>query len=702
MTGLPGRQLSSFTAGEIDRLLWYRDDLKYRHAGLSLAQNIEIAPQGGFRQASGTRLMGQVMSSARRLLAFRNSRGMSYDLVFGNLTFEAWQGATKVDDGAHPLTEAQLATVKFLQQDDTAMLFHVDHETPRVKQLADDTFEVDTVPYENIPTYDYGGPVGGGSYSNGVAAEWDLDFVNFREESGLTLNEIAFTLTIGGETTPALLTARVGTSTTDLDENVIALRIQAAILDLPNVAAGVTAARIADNRIRITFSGDGNLGDQWTVSAAVINRASAAIVAYKSTPGVQPGEPIMSDDRGWPGCGKLYQQRLVVGGFKSRPGDWMASNTGDYFNFDTRPSAATGAFVVPMEVEGGERLLEIYAGRNLTFFTSEAEYWLAERTLSKTQAPVHVQASRNGIKAGVPVVENEGAQMFPHASGDVVSEFRYTEVDGNFIAQSISVLATHLVNDVTDQATRRAEGTREGNQHFLVNGDGSLRIITLLRQQEVTAFTRYETGGSVRAVCVNGDNAAIALIERAAGDASFVNRERFEAGLLLQATIEGINNPASATITGLDAHEGAEVWVIADNDVLGPFTVSRGQVTCGRTVTNWQAGLWVPPVVETLPLTREIGPNIVKQTKLRIATVKLYLIDTTSVAIATVDGGRAYDIDLKRYGVVQDGPELTQGFTGWVDVPVPPNMQDMPRVRITQTRPGRLLVGAMILEAPGI
>jgi len=700
MTGLPGKQLASFTAGELDRLLWYRDDLKYRHAGLSLARNVEIAPQGGFRQASGTAWLGQAADSAARIVAFRNSRGDVLDMVFGNQTVEAWQGTAKLDTLDTPLTQAQLRQATFLQRDDTLLVFHPDHETPRVKQLSDDTFEVDTLPYENIPTFDYGGPVGGGSYSNGVAAVWDLDFVNFREENGLTLDEIAFTLTISGLTTPSILTARVGTSTTNLDEDVIASRIQTAILDLPGVAAGVTAVRLADNRIRITFAGEENLGDQWTVSAEVINRATAAIVAYKSTVGVLPGEPIISNDRGWPRWGVFYQQRLVTGGFKSRPGDYMASNTGDFFNFDTRPAAATGAFVIPVEVEGGEVILHAYAGRNLSFFTSDAEYWLAERKLSKTEAPVHVQASRNGIKAGVPIVENEGAQIYAHAAGDTLSEFRYTDVDGNFLSQTITVLATHLIEDVTDQAARRAQGTREGNQLFVVNAAGSLRIATLLRQQEVTAFTRYETGGEVKAVCVNANNEAIALIQRTTNEAAFVNRERFEPELLLQMTVSGSNGPASATITGLGVHEAAEVWCIADNDVLGPFTVTGGAITCARPVTSWQVGRWTPPVIETLPLSREIGPQISKQTKLRIATVKLYLIDTTSIAIAAVDGNRTFDIDLKRFGVVQDGAELTQGFTGWVTVPMPPNMQDMPRVRITQVRPGRMLVGAMILEAP--
>lgn len=697
MTGLPGRQIASFTAGELEELLWYRDDLKYRHAGLSLARNIEIAPQGGFRQAGGTDYLGQVIDTAEKILAFRNSAGGVYDITLSNGLFEAWQGTEKKFSGAQPLSAAQVREMSWKQRDDTAILFHEDVETPRIKQVGDTDWQVDKVPYENIPTFDYGGPIGGGSYTNGVAAVWDLDFINFKEEGSLTLAEIAYTLTVSGQTTPALLIEVVGGSPNEMDEDAMAISLQAAILDLSGVEAGVTVAKLDERALRITFAGEGNLGDQWAVSGEVVNRATAAVVSYKSTIGVEPGEPIISADRGWPSCGDFYQQRFIVGGFKSRPGDWMASITGDLFDFDTRIKTADGPFVVPMEVQGGERLLEIAATRNLVLLTDEAEYWLAERKLSKTEAPVHVQASRNGVKRGVSTVENEGALVYVHETGDVISEFRFTDVDGNFISQSISVLATHLVDDVIDLAQRKAEGTREGNQLAVVQGDGSMRLVTLLRQQEVTAFTRYETDGTFKAVCVDGNNDMIALVSRTS-DVSIVNRERFNAERLLHCTITGTNDPAGKTISGLGPHEGQSVWCIANGDVLGPFTVSGGSIELQVEVTDWEVGRWTAPRAVTLPLTREIGPQIVKQTSLRIATVKMYVIDTTSIAIS-LPGGKVYDIDLQRYGHVVDGGELDQGFTGWVEKNLPPNTDPVPRVEITQKRPGRMLVAALILEA---
>src|SRR5690606_9764191 len=86
--------------------------------------------------------------------------------------------------------------------------------------------------------------------------------------------------------------------------------------------------------------------------------------------------------------------------------------------------------------------------------------------------------------------------------------------------------------------------------------------------------------------------------------------ERVEPGLLLDQAISITNSPASRSVTGLSALEGATVWAIADGDVLGPFTVSDGEIAdIGQVATNVTVGRWTPPYVETLPLPNTIAPQ---------------------------------------------------------------------------------------------
>lgn len=514
---------------------------------------------------------------------------------------------------------------------------------------------------------------------------WEIEF-NDLSESGTTTGGSVFILTVSNQDTQSIAYRD--------DMASLANAINEAISDLPNVNPGITVNSPSAARIDITFTGTGNEGDGWAISSRVVNKADAAVLAFKETPGVPPGEPLISEERGFPHCGAFYGQRLLVGGFKSLPNAWMMSKVGDYYNFDQRLTEANGPALIPMDVPGGERIERIVPNRNLLIFTTKAEYWLAERSLSKTSAPNHVQSSRNGTRRGVPIVENEGTAVYVHANGDVLGEFRYTDVEGNFVSTDISLLAPHLVNNVKDQALRRSAGATSGNLNALIQDDGQARLITVLREQEVTAFTRMVTAGTPIAVSVNGRNEMSWIMQRPDGR----RLERFEYGLLLDGALSFAFGVATSTITGLERFNGQVVWAVAHDDVFGPFAVAGGKIDLPVAVTAVTVGSWSPPVVDTLPLPRTVGPNIVLRRRARIHSVVLSLIDTTSIALG-VNGKPPRDLDLLRYGAPADVPELQAAFTGEIKIRGLTGYQDDPFVRITQLRPGRMTVRSVTIEA---
>ncbi len=472
--------------------------------------------------------------------------------------------------------------------------------------------------------------------------------------------------------------------------------IRTAILELSTVRDGIQVSSAESDKFSITFSGEGNEGDGWAVSGTVINKADAAIVAYKTTVGVAPGEDIISEERGWPGCGAFIQQRLIPGGLAKLPNVWMASVSGDYYNFDEDQDEANGAFVVPMDVPGGERIERIVEGRNVLIFTSEGEYWLSDREISKKKPPIHVKSSSHGCAAGVPIVENEGAAIFVHRDRGVISEFRYTDVDGNFVAMPISLLAAHMFGNIKDIALRKQRYSSDANLLAVVEDDGDLRFGHLLREQDVTAFTRI-TGPRYKAVSCNGRNELVAIVEREAGGQARRSLEKFDPGLILDGAIEVQSAQPISVVGGLDVHEGAEVWALADGDVFGPFTVSGNAITLPVEAMEITVGRWTPPVVETLPPARDVGPGVVLKRPARIHSVRISVVDTTSLAVAV--GGKVYDVPLQRFGSQVDVPELEHGFTGVIPLQGFTGYFDEPTVTITQVRPGRLTVRSLTIEA---
>lgn len=676
-----GKAQAAFTAGEIDESLWDRNELKYRQNGLKFAENVVFAPQGGLTARDGQRDVGALSADAARLLPFKSSAGLSYDVVIRPAEAEAWSATAKLDTFALTgLTSVMLPDLSFAQSSDTALLFHADLPSLRIKHVAANDWQVDAVPYGNLPNYDYGGPVGGGAYTNGVAAVWQLEFDGFTDGNDL------FNLSVLGVTTPSL--AYNATTAT------LASTIQTALLALSNIGTGLTATSPAANKIDVTFAGADNIiyGDGWAIGGSAVNNLGI-IYSYKTTQGTAPGEPVISTDRGWPACGAFIDQRLFVGGFKPLRNAYMYSVQADYYNFDTNIDDASGGQLVPMNLESGEAIVQIVDDRNPVILTNEAEYWLTSRAVSALEIPNHVQASRNGSVAGIPIAPSEGAMLY--TEGGVLRELRFTDVNGNYLSDDISLLASHLFVDVTSMAVKRSRIATAGNHLVAITSAGAARLASILRVQEVTAFGRLTTKqGLYKAVAVNGRNEISMIVARPSGR----RLERFESGLLLDEAVSFTNGAPSAALS-VDARFNArQIWVIADNEVFGPFTVSGGAVTLPVAVSAGYYGTWMPPLIETLHLQDMVGEKTEITGPNRIHTVHLHLKDTTSIALGA-NGGPLYDLALGQMGMVSDTPELLAGYSGRFTVSGLEGFVDYPTVRISQVRPGRLQLLSLTMEA---
>ncbi len=684
MANRPGKTQTVFNSGEIDPLMHERTELKYYNAGLKRAENIEITPQGGFRLRDGLRDIGALQADAARLFAFKASNGSSYDLVFSVGKFEAWSVAAKeATVTIAAVTSPVLAEMTAAQKFDTMLLFHQDMKSQRVRHASAASWPVDDVPFVNVFNWDYGGPIGGGSYSNGVSAEWQLEF------TGLTSATTVFTLTVTGQETLGILYNSTMATLGPL--------VKTAIEALPNVESGITVTSPGAGQLKIKFDGTGNEGDAWAVTGRVVNKSDAAVTSSKVTVGVSPGEPIFSADRGYPQCGVFYQQKLLIGGFKGVPNAWGWSVTNDFYNLDTRITEADGPALIPMDIEGGESIEFLIDNRFPLIFTSAGEYWVSERALSRTTPPNIVQASTKGVSRGVPIAANEGAVLYTLPGGNVLDEFRYTDVEGNYVSLDVSLIASHLIEGIVDIAQRPANRSTDGNHVGVVKSDGGALFGTFLRDQDppITAFTRMTSGtGQFKAVGRNGRNELSWIVERSSGR----RLERSEDGLLLDEAVSMVLGPPAATITGLSRFNGREVWAIADNDVFGPFTVAGGQIELGRAATNVTIGSWAPPVAETLPPDRTIGPGITNKGKSRIYAVTMSLIDTTSLALST-NGRPLQEVDLYKWGMPADVPELEAGFTGDIKISGLVGWAALPFLTVSQKRPGRLTVRSITVHA---
>lgn len=598
-----------------------------------------------------------------------------------------WVGSSVMD-----FTESQIRTLDVPQRLDTMLMFNRDGVSQRILRDGSDTrWVLSNISFENVPLVDLGG-----TYTNQSADAWLL-ILRFPTTAGdphLNGAGLSLSINVNGED------AVVGFPGGAPDWTVISGLIKTAIEGTSSVSPGISvtpdAPQAGSQTIFIRFTGDGNLGNANALSAQVVNTADAAAVVAHSVIGDPGGEALFSASRGYAACGAFYQDRLVTGGFKAKRGAFLASVTGEYFDDNVKLQAASGAILANLDTDGAEQLQRIVSDTYLLLFTSDGEYFISDRVLDRTKPPNIVNSSRYGSSPDLPIVRNEGEIVWASRNKSVLYAASYDQISTKYAATPISLLAPHIVNGMVDIALQRPSGLMNAARLWMPRADGTVTCGIMLRNQDVTAFVRWETPGSVTSACVDGKNVPHLLVNRVVGGASEMHFERLEEGLIFDDVVEQTFGSPQTVITGLGVHEGAEVWAKADGYVVGPYTVAGGAITLTDPALNVQVGRWTPPLARTLPLPSEVAERVVLRRPKRVHTVRLDLVDTTSVAVGA-NGRPARDVALARAGDPADAPQapvnemkVITGLTGF---------SDGGQVDITQTRPGLLAWRGVTIEA---
>ncbi len=276
-------------------------------------------------------------------------------------------------------------------------------------------------------------------------------------------------------------------------------------------------------------------------------------------------------------------------------------------------------------------------------------------------------------------------------------DFKFDQSEQNYLSKPISIPSTSLITDINDVALRKMVAKADINRLFMVRDDGMGVIASLLQEQEIVGFARVTTDGQFKAVNVNGRFEASFAVQRLVGNQQRQFLERWEEELLFdQAATQTFGGPQTH-IDGLEDYEGVEIWVQADRRIEGPFTVSGGAVDLEVAAVVVTYGRWTPPLMITLPQRREIAPGIVQYRPGRVHTVRVNVVNTTSIAVGA-NGEAAEDVDFIRYGQAVDVPRLDRPFSGQLVIEGLVGYSDDTLVTITQTRPGKMTVTGIIVE----
>ena len=613
--------------------------------------------------------------SDTRLIPFSFSTEQNYMIVATDQNLGIYKDDSLLVNVRVQFTSAQLNEISWTQTADTLIITHKNVPPQRIVRntASEGLWVVDDVPITTYPQYNF-------NDVSSPAVVSEIQVVNLSNGWG---GGETFTLTLEGQTTTTI-TNNASTATT-------ATLIQNALRALVNTSAtGITVAYSGSgNDYDVTFAGDDS-GKDWDEMTAAILSGGGTISVSTTTDGSSPAEDVWSTARGWPRTVTFFEGRMIFGGSLSRPqGIWM-SVTNDFFNFDVGTGLADEAVVGALDTDQVNEIRNIVPGRTLEIYTSGGEFVVPTTPI----LPENFSAVRQ-TSFGSAAVRNssiDGATLYVQRNGQGFREFVFSFAEDSHVSNSVSQLASHLINTPVDISAVRGTENTETNYVYLVNTAGDVVVLNTLREQQIAAWSgpwTTKNGLFKRVGVLDFDTYFIGV--RTINGSTVNYLEKLDVSLYTDSAIT-IASHSSATVTGLDHLEGETVKVKIGGAVQADLVVSGGSVTLSRTpdAEAVEIGLEFNPLIKTMPVSDgfQDGPTLNREKRIVRCTLNRY----QSLGIL-VNGERIPDrqLDSDTFDAVPlPSDDVTEIYlNGW---------SKKAQVEITQVDPVPMTILALDLE----
>ncbi|MCF6216850.1 MAG: hypothetical protein L3J58_11855 [Emcibacter sp.] len=578
------------------------------------------------------------------LLSFVQSDEAQYIMAVTDQNIDVFKAGIYVGSARVPHGDAVISTVSWTQSLDTLLLFHKLHAPFRLfRQGSDDEWDFRDQTFKNIPQFDYGDTIGG---TNEVQIIRFFDYV-----AGETFN-----IFLDTERTSSITFAASITTT--------ASSIQAALRALPNTSATGISCVGSGAEVTVTFAGDDGKTNWPEILAAILTTVAGVVLVSTVTEGKEPGEDIISTARGWPRCGTFHDQRLWMAGFGSLPSHLMYSKAGKFFDFNDKTTRDDNAAVFTADTNKASVIYQLFPAQHLQIFTSSIEFYSPIQPITPLTTSAK-KATAHGIPEGVRALDLEGATLFLQKDGGTVREYLFDDGQQNYKAPPVSLLASHMIKNITGTASQSGRETTDTDLVAFVNGTDELTLLSSMRSQNITAFVRARTKGKFLSAAAEDIGDLYVAVERVVNGAPVRYLEHFSEGRFLDSSIVVAAAPDTTIIAGLEHLEGLVVDIIIDRSYEGQVTVLAGQITLPVAAQETvEVGLNYRPRVKLMPVRNKLPDGTSIGRKKRIVKVITALKETSSLTVA-VNGGPAQNIIFREFGDnLLDVPQFDQAFTG--------------------------------------
>ena len=658
---------ASFSIGEIDPLLYGRLDLQQYYQSVSSAKNVIFEPQGGFSRRPGLKflldLTNQGAANSHHLVPFEFSSTQSFMIVMTAvnnqttirmhffqqgtlLTNINGSGNNYIDYSVGTLYSAStfdLAKLSFTQSADTLICVHPNFIPFKVVRGATNT-------------------------------TWNTASL----ASELTVPKHAFNLSTSSPAGTITPSAVDGTITITASNSTFVSSHVDQFIEIDN----------GFGRARITRFNSATEVEAMVEIPFFSTDATSNFILETGY------EDAWSNNRGWPFTATFHEGRLYFGGSASLPSSLFGSKVGDFFNFKAAEGLDDDAIKITLSTDSVNTVTGLRSGRDLQIFTTGAEFFIPQGDLDPiTPANVVAKSStKRGAKPFIKPQAAEGGTLFIQRSGKAIRELLFSDVELSYVANNISLLASHLLVDPQKMALRSATDTTEGDLFLIVNGEdtlgyraaslqhaGQIAAFMLNKGQNIVAPSHLVTDGVFKDIAVDIDD-IYTIVKRTIGGATKYYLEMFDEDFTTDSAVQTLTGFSGNTYGGHSHIDGKTAKIIRDDIVDADQVVSSGNVTAGGQPTTYlEAGLDYAVEVKTNPVELRLPSGVVAGQRKRIleVTPNMYLsqnlalnghvLPLQTIALSGAGGVSAFT-----------GKKKTPGFLGY--------SRDA-QITITQTQP---------------
>lgn len=620
---------ASFTAGELSPALGARVDLAKYASGLKTAINLFIHPHGGASNRAGTQFIRKVKVSAdkARLIPFQFNTEQSYILEFGNLYFRVFRDGGVVLSAAvpyevvTPYAHTDVGDLVFIQEADVMYVCHPSHGVRKIARLADNNWTITLLTFAPTIT----APTISSVVQGGAVQPANTNYyyrVSSVSESG-------------EESLPSAAVGAVG----DLTVNNSFMRVT-----WPAVTGAARYILYKESNGVYGYIGgtEGLTFDDKNITADLADTPQLA-----RNPFVGAGN--------YPRCCTFVEQRLAFGSSNNDPQAVWLSQSANYENFGiSQPSKANDAVTFRIKSRQVNEVRSLLALRGLMVLTSGSEWIVSGGSNSDAITPSAIKIDNQGYRgcAKVQPIVVGNTVLFAQRSGGVVRDFSFEFTQDGFVGRDLTILARHLFENKSIVAWAYAQSPY--SIAWVILSDGSLVSLTYLREHEVWAWTRHESGAGA----VFED---VAVIGEGVEDVPYFVVRRTINGTV-ERYIERLHTRVFATIAdaffvdcgltysgtpitkvfGLNHLEGQTVVALADGNVIRDLVVTNGSVELGVAASKVQVGLPMTASLQTLALDLGSvqGLGTVQGRQKSVSEVTLRVETTRGIFLGPKDGDR--------------------------------------------------------------